>query len=410
MEKETKIVSNTNGRWLQLVIGITVMLFSGIIYSWSVLKAPFTRDFSWTAAQLGVNYTITIIFFCIGGFISGLLTKKTTIRLRGIVGAILIFAGFFITSRINSNNLITLYVSYGFLSGLGIGITYNTVLSNVLAWFPDKKGLASGSLLMGFALTTLIIGNIASNHLGTDSWRTTYLVLAIITAAIIIIASFLLKKPPVNLEVPPAKAKVPVLPSYAFEKKDYTAVEMLKRASFWKLFIFLTITAAVGTAAISFAKDILVDVGTAQKTAVVIVGLISLFNGIGRLVAGTLFDNLGLRKTQYITSALSIAATLIVILALVVKSLPICIIGLCLCYFSYGFVPTTNATFSGEFYGAKNFPLNMSIMTLQLIPSAFIATLAGNLKTATGSFESTFVILVFGTLIALGINLSIKKP
>lgn len=411
MENTNTGTPRAKGRWGQLIMGMLVMLFAGIIYSWSILKLPFTTEFGWDAAQLGVNYTITILCFCVGGFISGLISNKTKVKSRLITGAILACAGFAITSCIKkSGGLPLLYISYGVLAGLGIGITYNTVISIVMAWFPDKKGVASGALLLTFALTTLMIGNFASRHMGTAEWRDVYRILAVVTGGIIFVASQVLKKPAESAasSVPAQSASASAA---AADQRDYTAMEMIKRRSFWLLFLFLVILAAVGNAAISFAKDILVDAGSAQKLAVLIVGLISLLNGFGRLIAGALYDSfIGLKKTLYIMSAISILATGTVVLALHTDSFALCVAGLGLCYLTYGFVPTTATTFSGAFYGNKNLPLNMSIMTLHMIPAAFIATLAGNLKTATGSFQSLFIILAVGTLAALGLNVGIKKP
>lgn len=410
MENTRAIQSGTKDRWLQLVLGMLVMLFAGIIYSWSILKLPFTSEFGWTAAQLGVNYTITILCFCLGGFFSGLLAKKTGIRLRMVVGALLTCAGFMITSRIDADGILLLYLSYGTMAGLGIGITYNTVLATVMSWFPDRKGAASGSLLLAFALTTLVIGNAAEHRIESSQWRGTYLALAVCTGCVILLASLFLKTPSRDTVFSKPKKRRNETPSCVFERKDYTALQMIRRLSFWLLFVFLIILAAVGNAAISFAKDILIEAGATKKLAVLLVGVISLFNGFGRLVAGTLYDRIGLKKTLYVMSGVSILATFTVVLALATDVFALGLVGIGLCYFTYGFVPTTATTLSGEFYGTKNLALNMSIMTLHMIPAAFIATLAGNLQTATGSFQSIFLILAVGTLVALGINLGIKKP
>ena len=65
-----------NIRWLYLFIGILAMLFAGVIYAWSILKAPLTEHFGWNASQLSLNFTITMICFCLGGVLGGILAKK----------------------------------------------------------------------------------------------------------------------------------------------------------------------------------------------------------------------------------------------------------------------------------------------------------------------------------------------
>lgn len=409
MEK-TKLV-----RWPRLVIGVVTLLFAGIIYAWSIIRAPFVGG-SWNSGQLAFNYTLTIIFFCLGGFFSGLISKKVSPAIRLILSAVLIFAGFFITSFITqsgaSGSIVPLYLAYGVLAGTGIGFAYNTVVSATNAWFPDKKGLCSGILLMGFALSSLVIGNIA-NWLGSaDSigWKTTYIILAIATGVILFVAALLVKPPPEGTVLPKPKASKKKAKAEAV--KDYTALEMIKRPSFILAFIFITLVAASGSAVLGSAKPIFDDVGLGSF-AVTAASLLGIFNALGRLTSGWLFDNLGIRKTQFISASVAILAPLTVALAFAVSgtlTTILGVVGVCLCVFSYGFAPTTGSVFAAEFYGPKNFPLNFSILNLILIPAPFAATLAGTLKDSTGGFMTAFFILAAGAGVAFLVNLGIKKP
>jgi MFS transporter, OFA family, oxalate/formate antiporter len=399
-------------RWPQLVIGVIVLLFAGIIYAWSILKGPFaSKDlFSLSPTLLGLNFALTVSMFCIGGFISGLLNKNVSTRIRLIASALLLFLGFFITSQMQIGQTAVLFLAYGGIAGLGIGITYNVILSAVTAWYPDKKGFSSGILLMGFALNSLIIGKVASYYLGVpDQWRNTFVVLAIITAIVILISAFLIKFPPAGTVFPAPKAKK-FKEQNDFEARDYTASEMVKRTSFWKLFFFFMLLASVGAVAIGVATNVMIDNGAAKDFAITLVGIISIFNGVGRITSGLLFDNIGRRRTQYITSFVAILAPAVVVLAYATHSIPIAIIGLCICYFSYGFAPTGSTAFVGTFYGTKNFALNLSVLNLILIPTGFASLLTGFLKDTFGSFMYPFMMLAGFSVIGLIINLRIKKP
>lgn len=88
-------------RWPYLLSGVVSMLFAGIIYAWSILKAPLTEEFGWTPSQLALNFTLTMCFFCIGGIVSGVLTKKTSPKVTAVISAILVFSGFTISSRMS---------------------------------------------------------------------------------------------------------------------------------------------------------------------------------------------------------------------------------------------------------------------------------------------------------------------
>lgn len=404
---------NKTERWLRLALGALVLLFSGIIYAWAILKGPFSVEFGWNPAQLSLNYTLTIVFFCIGGFIAGLLTKSTTPRFRILVSAILVFSGLFIASRLSGENIIMLYLSYGCMTGGGVGFAYTTVIGLTNAWFPDKKGLCSGILLMSFGLTSLIIGNVADSLMKVPNigWRTTYLILAIVTGVILAAASFIIKPPNEGTIFPEAqkkKAGKSEKPKVSLEAaKDYTVLEMLSRPSFWLLFAFLTLLASVGSAAIALAGDILKELSIASPAAVI--GVLAVFNSLGRLSAGALYDNAGIRKTQFIMSAVAIGGPAVVALAVITNSLPIGLVGLALCYFSYGFSPTTGSIFASSFYGMKNFSLNFSVINLVLIPAPFAALMGGSLYNSTGSFIIPFLILAGCSVVGLFLNLSIKK-
>jgi OFA family oxalate/formate antiporter-like MFS transporter len=401
---------NINARWLQLIVGVIVLLFAGIIYAWSILKAPLGTEFGWSAAQLGLNFTITLSIFCIGGFFSGLITKKTTPLARMLISAVLIFASFFISSQL-AGNIIVLYLSYGLLGGLAIGIVYNTIIGTVSAWFPDKRGLASGLLLMGFGLNSILIGKIAYATMAMPSigWRKTFIGIAVITAVVFIISAFIIKNPPAGAVFPAPKSAGKKGQSDV-KSLDISAVEMIKRASFWKLFIFFILLASVGSASISFAKDIITDAGGADAFAATMVGIISIANGFGRLVSGWLFDSIGRRKTQFVTSAIAIISPLTVVLALQTHTLGIAVVGIILCGITYGFAPTGSTAFIGAFFGQKNFSLNLGILNLQLVATAFAATWAGAIKDGTGSFVWTFIILAGFSVVGLVLNIFIKKP
>ncbi|NLB28741.1 MAG: OFA family MFS transporter, partial [Clostridiales bacterium] len=353
---------NNFERWARLIFGTVVLVFAGVIYSWSVLKFPFATEFGWDAGVLGLNATLSMAFFCIGGFLSGLLTGKTTPRLRLILSAAMLFLGFFITSRLRLNTSpVALYLAYGVVAGTGTGFVFNTVISVTNLWFPDKKGLCSGFLLMGFGTTTLIIGSAADSMMRSEAigWRTTYLILAIIIGLLFLIMAFVIKPPAPDTVFPEPKGKKRSAAATVAER-ELTAVEMVKRSSFWLLFTFIVTIAAVGTSAISFVTDILKEVGGSENFVVAAAGVLAVFNGLGRLFNGVMFDTLGLRKTQYLMSALLIAAPVVVVIALLANSLVIAVFGMMLCFFTYGFAPTTSAAFVPAFYGTKHFAINFS--------------------------------------------------
>ena len=108
-------------RWFYLTIGILSMLFAGILYSWSILKAPLADAFGWNASQLTMNFTLTMCFFCLGGVGGGLLARRLGTRLTIALGGALACIGFVLTARLDGSSLPMLYLSYGVITATGIG-------------------------------------------------------------------------------------------------------------------------------------------------------------------------------------------------------------------------------------------------------------------------------------------------
>jgi OFA family oxalate/formate antiporter-like MFS transporter len=392
-------------RWPYLVAGVVMLLLAGIIYAWSILKAPLAAEFGWDSAQLGLNFTITMCCFCVGGILGGVVTKKISPRLVQICAAILLLIGFFGSSRL-TGGIAFLYIFYGGLSGLGIGVTYNVVISSVTKWFPDKRSTASGALMMGFGASTLILGSIMSKLIDASGWRTAYLILGVLIAVVLLIGSFFLKAPDERISALVVAGKKRI----SEVGKDHTTGEMLKTVSFWKVYILMILISAVGNCVISFARDVSISVGAAEALAVTLVGVLSVCNGLGRVVFGAIFDNFGWRVTMLSSNTLAIIACGIMLLSSYTGSLALVVVGLILVGFSFGSLPPISTGVASSFFGMKSFSVNFSTINTMLIPSSLMATLAGTMIGRTGSYVSVFIMLFVFAIVAMFINLSVKKP
>ena len=401
---------NLSVRWFYMVIGVVAMLFAGVLYAWSILKSPLSAEFGWKASELALNFTLAMSFFCLGGLLGSELSKRIGHRIALIAAGVLSAAGFMLTAALSDAAVWMLYITYGILAGLGIGIAYNVVIATVSAWFPDKKGLCSGCLMMGFGASALVLGNAADALFKSDlGWRGTYVILGIAICAVLVLAALLLKKPDASTVLPQPKTAKNAQ-AEAFERKDYTSAQMLCRPSFWMAFVSISFLAAVGSSVISFAKDLALSVHAPEMLAVWLVGVLSVCNGVGRIITGAVFDSIGRRKTMLCANILTICAAAVTLLAVSVGSLPLCIAGLCLTGISYGACPTITAAFTSSFYGMKYFSGNMALMTFTVMGGSLIATASNKVLEVTGGYTGAFVMLLALTLAALVLNALIRKP
>lgn len=402
---------NLNNRWFYLVAGVFAMLFSGVLYAWSILKTPFITEYKWDASVLSLNFTLTMCFFCIGAFLGSLICKKIGPRFTLLISGALVGLGFVLSGLLGIKTPYLLYVTYAVLAGMGIGISYNVIVSTVCAWFPDKKGLSSGALMMGFGISTLLLGNVINTlfESSTFGWQKTYIVLGATIALVIVLVSFILKLPGADIELPAPKMKKSV-GKEIFEVRDYTTIEMLKSFTFWRAFLFLAFITAVGNSVISFAKDLAISVNASPDLATTLVGVLSICNGVGRILTGAFFDAFGRRITMVSANILTIVAASVTLLAVLLNSLPVLIIGLCLCGLSYGSCPTITSAFPAAFYGQKYFSVNYSIMSANLMLAALIANLSNSILGFSGGYVAPFIMLLAVAVCALILTFTIRKP
>ena len=399
---------NATVRWGYLILGTISLMVAGVIYAWSILKAPLAEEFGWSGSELALNFTLTMCFYCLGGFFGGLFSKRLGSRISLLAAAVLSGLGFFLTSRL-SGGVVTLYLSYGVITAFGIGISYNVIISTVSAWFPDQKGLCSGALLMGFGTSALVVGKLASALIEGPGWRTAFLTVGILLAVVLTVTALLLRRPGENDVLPQPQQKRSA-GEESFEPKDYQTGEMVRRPSFWLAFFCIVCLAAVGNTVFSFARDLALSVGAKAAFASTLVGILSVCNGLGRIAVGLVFDRYGRKRTMLLANGLTILAAGITLTAVLTNSLPLCVAGLCATGFSYGSAPTITSAFTSGFYGTKHFPLNYSVMNFNLMGASFAATAAGSLVESTGGYAAPFILLLCLAGLSLILNLCIRKP
>lgn len=405
--------NDLNIRWLYLTAGTITFLFAGIIYAWSILNVKFAEDFGWTNNDLSTNYTITISMFCIGCIAGGALMRKLSVKIPLIVGGIMVFAGFYLTSQLDGSSVTMLFLAYGVLAGLGIGMGYNTILAAVGAWFPDKKGLASGIMMMGFGASTLVFGNIAGSLMNDPGfgWRKVFFLLAVCTGALMLLMGIIIKMPGKDMVLPkPSGGNSSNNFKEDFEAKDYPPGEMLKRVSFWKFFVAMLLLGAAGSSVLSFARNFAMSVGAAAGAAGLFVGLLSIANGLGRIVAGVVYDKAGRKAVMLYVSLINIAANTLCLLTALTMSVPLCLIAFIVVGLAYGGNTNATSVFMTAFYGIKYYPQNLSWGLLTLLPASFLARLSTTLLNSSGGYVVPFAVLVVYAVISTGLHMSNKRP
>ena len=392
----------SNKRWIYLGMGTLTLLFLGLIYAWSIFRTPIGELFpDWSSSQLSLTFTISMIFFCLGGFAGGVLSKRMSIKARMLISAVMLLIGFFTVSTIKTDSpgasLTMLYIFYGVFGGGGVGVAYNGVIGTLNKWFPDKVGLASGIMLMGFGLGGLVLGSVVNSMIGSMGILPVFRILGIVICIICVLAAFIIKAP--GAEDSDALAALAASASGGKAKADagsevrnYTAGEMLKTPQFWFFTIWAILLNSAGLLVINSAANISVAFGGAAILGMIV----SLFNGAGRIVAGNNFDRFGRFTSTLVNNAFMLAAGILLTLGGMTGAYIFILCGLVFVGLAYGGCPTITSAYINKAFGPANFPTNFSIANFSLIPAATIGPMISSalLESAGGSYNTNFYAII----------------
>ena len=392
----------SNKRWIYLGMGTLTLLFLGLIYAWSIFRTPIGELFpDWSISQLSLTFTISMIFFCLGGFAGGVLSKRMSIKTRMLISAVMLLIGFFTVSTIKTDSpgasLTMLYIFYGVFGGGGVGVAYNGVIGTLNKWFPDKVGLASGIMLMGFGLGGLVLGSVVNSMIGSMGILPVFRILGIVICVVCVLAAFIIKAP--GAEDSDALAALAASASGGKAKADagsevrnYTAGEMLKTPQFWFFTIWAILLNSAGLLVINSAANISVAFGGAAILGMIV----SLFNGAGRIVAGNNFDRFGRFTSTLVNNAFMLAAGILLTLGGMTGAYIFILCGLVFVGLAYGGCPTITSAYINKAFGPANFPTNFSIANFSLIPAATIGPMISSalLESAWGSYNTNFYAII----------------
>jgi OFA family oxalate/formate antiporter-like MFS transporter len=339
--------------------------------------------------QTSFAFTFSLIFFPVGMNVGGWMGDRWGLRLAGSAGALLLCLGFLLTSF--TRTIPWLVVSYGVVAGFAIGVSCNTV-TNLVSWFPDRQGLASGILSMGFGLAGLVLGSAMSAVVTAVGWRAAFRLLAAITLAVCLGGFQLLRKPPAGWQ-PAGWRPAPGRGVVARALGEHTPRQMLRSGSFWLMEGWFLLITAAGVMMIGHVVPMAVELGIAPGTAVMLMGVLSLANGTGRFFYGSASDRLGRAPAMLLGALLMTLAIWLAIPTTRAWGTPGLIAAALLIGSSYGAgVPLATAT-TIQLFGARHFGANLGITSSQLAIAGLLGPqMAGLLRTSTGSYDAAFAI------------------
>lgn len=377
-------------RWGYLICAVVILLFMGIGYAFSLFVVPIENDLGLTRSQTSLAFTLCFICFSIGSFTGGFLVRKISPQLIMRIVAFVMGGGFFLCA--NATQAWQLYVFYSIACGTSIGLIYNVCVSVLPLYFQDKLGLTTGILLMGYAMSTTVFGQLCEYLMTRISWKGVFIILAIASCLVLFIGSFILHYP-TELE----KQQLPQM-KLTIEKISYRPTQVLKTKTFYIFTLFYIFMGGIGMSLINhmapaFQEDLFVN---ATLTAT-IVSIVSLFNGLGRVIWGLIFDKTGASSILKILGGLVFGALLLMVISLKMENVIFFMIGASCVMFCYGGSSSLAPIVIRYLYGNEYFSIHFSILNIGTLILSTFPTFIGMIQTLSGHYIMAFVVLmIFG--------------
>lgn len=384
-------------RTTQLAMGIVAMLCAGAIYAWSVFVPTLQDAFGWDASQTSLVFTFTILFLNVGGFLAGQLVGRLGRRTIMVAGATLLLVGIAGSSFTSSH--LSLVLTFGLITGLGCGFMYNTLLSTVSQWYPDKGGFCSGALLLGFGMGGMVFGTLVGSLLSSIGWSATFLAIGVPIAAVCGLAAFLVRAPHEDelAQLPHAEGGVS-----GEEAVSYRTSQMIRTPQFWMFALRAILMVATGVAIVGNATPLALEFGASAGLAVLLASAISLANGLGRIVFGAIFDRIGRHATLVLDGAVFLGAIVLLWLAGLTHSVSIMAATFLVLGLAYGGIASCNAAFILGTFGQDDYASNFGAFNIATMLSSPVSqVIGGSLAARLGSYLATFPVLVGTAAIAL---------
>jgi OFA family oxalate/formate antiporter-like MFS transporter len=375
-------------RWVYAIVGIALMSMFGLIYAWSVFVLPLEREFGWSREQTSLTFAITMTFFSVGVIFGGALTDRKGPRAVCFIAGILTGGG--LLSASFTASLTQLYLSYGLVCGLAVGIAYSGVLATVVRWFPDYRGAVSGILMMGFGFGGLLLGFGANHLIETLGWRAAFRILGGLAFVVIVVFSSLLR-PYETVSANETSPDADAAPHS--ECLWHSPRQVLREPSFWMLWFWHLSILSGGLATVGHIVPLAIEEGFRGDQATYAMGILSILNGIGRIGFGVLSDRFG-KRMLLVDSIFMTAAMLLIASGLFQESYPGLLLFVVLAGFAFGGAMPQGSANVGALFGSKYFGTNFGLLSTGLVVAALFGPyLSGFFRTATGSYSFGFLFL-----------------
>jgi OFA family oxalate/formate antiporter-like MFS transporter len=396
----------TLNRWVIAAAGVLMQVALGAVYAWSVFRAPLVSQFGWSISEVTLTFTISIFVLGIAAFLGGLWLNRKGPRVVAITGGILYGLGVFLAS-FSANKLWWLYLSYGLIGGIGLGLSYIVPVAVLVKWFPDRRGLITGVAVGGFGAGALITAPVATRLIQSVGVLNTFAYLGIAYLIVTVVASLFMQNPPEGWR--PLGWMPTASQTSQRSRSDYTLGQALKTWQWYALWLLLFLNTFAGISIISQEAPIFQElVGASAVVAASMVGIASIGNAFGRVFWAWVSDLITRRATFFVMFGLQVLLFWFLPSVTAVSLMTIVTFVVLMCYGGgFGTMPA----FAADYFGSKNVgPIYGLMLTAWGCASAVGPLLIAYMRQTTGSYRGALHVIAGVMAVSALLPILVSKP
>ena len=315
LDREHSVAAPGFSRWLVPPSALAIHLSIGQVYAFSVFKNPLLAlhaadGSAWSLKQVGYIFSLAIAVLGLSAALFGAWLETAGPRRAMLYAAICFGLGFEIASfGAGHHSLALIYLGYGVIGGVGLGLGYISPVSTLIKWFPDRPGLSTGLAIMGFGGGALIGAPLGNNLMGyfkahgdANPIPHTWIMMGVLYFLFMLYGAFTIRVPRPDWKpegwTAPAAAQNSMISAH-----NVAVSEAWKTPQFWLLWMVLCTNVTAGIGILEQAAPMIQDFFKGHITAAAaagFVGMLSLFNMGGRFIWASTSDLIGRKATYFL--------------------------------------------------------------------------------------------------------------
>jgi OFA family oxalate/formate antiporter-like MFS transporter len=394
-------------RWLIALSAIGIHISIGSVYAYSVMTNPVKDIFDVEGSTIKWAFKLAIFFLGMSAAFLGPWVEKVGPKVSGTTAGLFYGIGILGSGlAVYLESLALFYACYGVIGGIGLGLGYITPVSTLVKWFPDKRGLATGMAIMGFGFSALIFGPVMQTLFEAVGISNAFYILGVIYMILILASARYIERPPVGYM--PAGYSLKTSTNAKADISNITSKEALSSRRFYYIWIMMFINITCGIAIIAAASPMVQEkLSYTPMQAATVVGLIGVFNGLGRILWSGLSDYLGRPNTYVLFFAFQILAFYF-LPQITVELLFLIILFTVITMYGGGFA--TLPAFLGDLFGTKQLGAIHGLVLAGWAMAGIVGpTVYDVVLKATGSLDITLKVFSGLFLIAFVVSLLMKR-